>query len=549
MEKNYNYNYVNRSQGQKLPATYSNLGVSSCTAKVLKKCPVTNGSLWHTIDTNEFYYDWDGKRTKLNLTGDSAAISAEIAKIKADVAKLDPAAIESKINAATSKAQSAVSRAEAAVESVNGIKAEVNEAKEQADAAAQAAQAVVADVQDAVAAVENKADKQYVDDAIAAIELTPGPKGDKGDAFTYDDFTPEQLAALKGADGKDGVDGQNGKDGVDGQNGQDGKDGVDGKDGKDGENGKSAFEIAVEGGYVGTEAQWIESLKGANGKDGKDGADGQNGADGKDGATPEIGDNGNWFINGTDTGVKAAGVNGVDGQNGVDGTDGKDGKSAYDIAKENGFEGTEEDWLASLKGEGLSQEDKDLLEELRELGASDFETGTFPSGQDVDDTTAPSDGLTTVQDVIDYVNAFFEKKKDELGPVEPGTPYAYITGYALDGTPTDIMMFNPFELNESGDTELEIWSAKEIGSYDENGNDLPSLKLTVDIPSDYSIKESYQWNPINNTYALIENGLFEQNPRYATRTINGVTYNSYVRKVSDPYSVRDNTRYKIIITK
>ena len=186
---------------------------------------------------------------------------------------------------------------------------------------------------------------------------------------------------------------------------------------------------------------------------------------------------------------------------------------------------------------------------MRELGASDFETGTFPSGQDVDDTTAPSDGLTTVQDVIDYVNAFFEKKKDELGPVEPGTPYAYITGYALDDTPTDIMMFNPFELNESGDTELEIWSAKEIGSYDENGNDLPSLKLTVDIPSGYSIKESYQWNPINNTYALIENGLFEQNPRYASRTINGVTYNSYVRKVSDPYSVRDNTRYKIIITK
>ena len=30
-----------------------------------------------------------------------------------------------------------------------------------------------------------------------------GPKGDKGDAFTYQDFTDEQLAALKGKDGKD----------------------------------------------------------------------------------------------------------------------------------------------------------------------------------------------------------------------------------------------------------------------------------------------------------------------------------------------------------
>lgn len=32
------------------------------------------------------------------------------------------------------------------------------------------------------------------------------------------------------------------------------------------------------------------------------------------------------------------------------GTPGKDGKSAYEIAVENGFEGTEEEWLASLKG-------------------------------------------------------------------------------------------------------------------------------------------------------------------------------------------------------
>lgn len=33
------------------------------------------------------------------------------------------------------------------------------------------------------------------------------------------------------------------------------------------------------------------------------------------------------------------------------GTPGKDGKSAYEIAVSNGFEGTEEEWLASLKGD------------------------------------------------------------------------------------------------------------------------------------------------------------------------------------------------------
>ena len=41
-----------------------------------------------------------------------------------------------------------------------------------------------------------------------------------------------------------------------------------------------AFEIAVENGFIGTEAEWLESLKG---KDGKDGVDGKNGQDGKDG--------------------------------------------------------------------------------------------------------------------------------------------------------------------------------------------------------------------------------------------------------------------------
>ncbi len=37
-------------------------------------------------------------------------------------------------------------------------------------------------------------------------------------------------------------------------------------------------------------------------------------------------------------------------RNGADGNNGNDGKSAYQIAKDNGFEGTEEDWVSSLKG-------------------------------------------------------------------------------------------------------------------------------------------------------------------------------------------------------
>lgn len=111
---------------------------------------------------------------------------------------------------------------------------------------------------------------------------------------------------------------------------------------------------------------------------------GQDGVSGADGITPHIGDNGNWFIGETDTNKPSHGTNGVNGNDGVgitksevntsgelvitysngdstnlgkivgkdglDGTNGQNGLSAYEIAKNGGFIGTEEEWLKSLKG-------------------------------------------------------------------------------------------------------------------------------------------------------------------------------------------------------
>ncbi len=44
--------------------------------------------------------------------------------------------------------------------------------------------------------------------------MTPGPQGEKGDPFTYDDFTTAQLANLKGEDGAPGQQGIKGQDGL-----------------------------------------------------------------------------------------------------------------------------------------------------------------------------------------------------------------------------------------------------------------------------------------------------------------------------------------------
>lgn len=62
------------------------------------------------------------------------------------------------------------------------------------------------------------------------------------------------------------------------------------------------------------------------------------------------------------------GTNGLDGQNGLNGLDGlngKDGKSAYEIAVENGFEGTVNEWLLSLVVQGSSGKDGVGIESIR----------------------------------------------------------------------------------------------------------------------------------------------------------------------------------------
>jgi len=97
--------------------------------------------------------------------------------------------------------------------------------------------------------------------------------------------------------------------------------------------------------------------KGDTGEDGAVGPAGKDGVDGKDGATGPAGKDG---VDGKDGATGPAGKDGADGKDGAtgpagkDGADGKDGaagKSAYQIAVANGFDGTEEQWLESLKGE------------------------------------------------------------------------------------------------------------------------------------------------------------------------------------------------------
>lgn len=73
----------------------------------------------------------------------------------------------------------------------------------------------------------------------------------------------------------------------------------------------------------------VAGRDGADGKDGSDGKDGKPGSDGSDGAD---------------------GTDGSDGADGTDGVNGLNGMSAYEIAVAQGFQGTQEEWVASLRG-------------------------------------------------------------------------------------------------------------------------------------------------------------------------------------------------------
>ena len=96
---------------------------------------------------------------------------------------------------------------------------------------------------------------------------------------------------------------------------------------KNGKDGASAYEIAVEKGFKGTEEEWLASLKGTDGTSGE-----------------------SAYQIAVNNGYKGTVTEWLASLKGDSGSGGSNGKSAYEIAVENGFNGTVNDWLKSLIG-------------------------------------------------------------------------------------------------------------------------------------------------------------------------------------------------------
>lgn len=144
--------------------------------------------------------------------------------------------------------------------------------------------------------------------------------------------------------------------------------------GQVGPDGKSAYEVALEHGYKGTPSEWLEYLRGPEGKvgpQGKQGPAGENanaiqikGDLAEAALLPEAGALGDAYFVGEDLYVWRTtgwvnkgplrgeqGKQGPKGDQGVQGEPGPRGKDNYQIAVENGYKGTVQEWIASIRGE------------------------------------------------------------------------------------------------------------------------------------------------------------------------------------------------------
>ncbi len=130
------------------------------------------------------------------------------------------------------------------------------------------------------------------------------------------------FQGFTGLTGPAGSDGLTGAQGLTGSIGANGPQGIQGNTGLTGAEGKSAYELAVMNGFVGTSIDFIASLKGVNGNTGAQGINGLTGSTGATGSQGLIGLTGATGLTGAVGSQGPQGASGTAGTNGSNGVDG-----------------------------------------------------------------------------------------------------------------------------------------------------------------------------------------------------------------------------------
>lgn len=611
-EKNYNYGFENREPLKKVDVERGAVEIVSCTKSILNKTAVSNGKFYHTTDTNEFFYDFNGKRSKLDLFGSASAIE-------------DAQAASSKATAAAAKAEKVASELKSMMSGVKTIKSFTATSTGYELTLSDGSKLTLKNGANGATGPKGEQGEQGTqgiqgekgDQGIQGEQGEQGPQGIQGERGA-DGFTPEIIDGYWYIGGMStGVMAQ----GVKGNDGEKGEDGATGAKGEDGEDGKSAYELAVEAGFNGTLDAWLDFLKGA---------------DGQDGVTPTIAidsDTKHWIINGVDSGVVAEGQ---DGESGADGssveivdnledlssdkaisaravnedvinyidqsiTDTMNyiiqedatehaGRVAGDELLQTAIDGKQDALVSgtniktingeSILGEGniiisggdseivdadnlmikISPEESWSIQQVFDdviLPLDDMVgRGNFPTGEGAEDETdAPegqADKVATIQGVMDYVNLMFEKKKLDDGSEVPSlVDYLYVNGYKSGDGANDIVTYIPYEieLDDNNQFSVEVVAPDEIAGY-------PGYNMAVtfgcDVPQGYTLTAFEMWVELHSAW---ESTPYETNPRNATRKYGSVEYNCYSRKPNDndwyteEATLEAGFRYRITITK
>ena len=288
--------------------------------------------------------------------------------------------------------------------------------------------------------------------------------------------------------------------------------------GMPGENGKSAFEIAVDNGFEGTEEEWLESLKGPQGEMGPQGPAGDSAYDivkkymAYEGTVDDWikelkGDTGEQGPQGEMGPQGPAGEQGPQGEMGPQGPAGEqgpEGKSALDLAVEyNGFQGNVYEWLDSLHGpQGPAGEQGPQ----GEMGPAGPMGPQGPAGEQGPRGFSAYQAWKTIEgNENGSVEEFIESLKGPAGEQGPAGENGYIPVKGVD-------YFTPEELNELlyDDTEIRIMIDEEkpylmdISAYPTSKFLFAcGLPMYVDVNTGYKYNKelpedeivcSYMWN-------------------------------------------------------
>lgn len=113
----------------------------------------------------------------------------------------------------------------------------------------------------------------------------------------------------------------------------------------------------------------------------------------------------------------------------------------------------------------------------------------------------------------------------------PSVDYIYSNGYPTGGIEeNDIINFTPYEIVLDGDGKfiVNLTCPEEIPGYE--GGTYYDIVLTVEVPTTYSVTNFELYAEALSEYVP---QTYKVNPRHSTIVREGVTYNSYVRAVSD----------------